>query len=120
MPELALRAQLRARGLRYRVDYTPLPELRRRVDVAFVRARVAVNVNGCFWHGCTRDRAIPRTNARWWAAKIARNRARDRQTARLLRGAGWHLVRVWEHEPPATAAGRVVRTLNLLTARSVR
>ena len=104
--ELSLRSQLHRLGLRYRVDRRPLATVSRRADVVFRRARVAVFVDGCFWHGCASDQEPPRTNTRWWIAKIARNRARDRDTDVMLRHAGWKVIRVWEHEHAATAPAR--------------
>lgn len=98
-PELALRRALHAAGYRYRVVH-PVPGNRRRsIDIAFTRARVAVFVDGCFWHGCPEHGTRPHANAGWWTAKLAANRARDEDTDRLLREAGWQVVRVWEHEP---------------------
>lgn len=110
-PELALRRLLHAAGLRYRVDRAPLPGLRRRADVVFTRARVAVYVDGCFWHSCPVHATHPRNNAQWWADKLAGNVARDRDTDRRLEDAGWTVVRIWEHEDPATAAEKVVRAV---------
>jgi DNA mismatch endonuclease (patch repair protein) len=108
--ELALRSALHRLGLRYRVD-RKLPGLRRRADLTFVRARVAVFVDGCFWHGCPRHVTWPKANAEWWRAKLEMNRRRDADTSRQLRRAGWRVVRVWEHELPARAAVRVARTV---------
>lgn len=105
--ELALRRLLHARGLRYRVHVRPVPGLRAEVDVVFGPARVAVLVDGCFWHGCPLHGTWPRTNAEWWRSKIERNRARDGETDRALGEAGWLVLRVWEHEPPAEAAARI-------------
>lgn len=107
-PEMALRRRLHALGLRYRVDHPVLPEMRRRrPDVVFVGARVAVFVDGCFWHRCPEHAIPPRNNASWWAAKLQRTVDRDRDTDRRLCGAGWLSLRVWEHEPPDQAAARV-------------
>ena len=107
-PELALRRALHARGLRYRVTY-PVPGNRlRTIDIAFTRAKVAVFVDGCFWHGCPDHGTQPRANAGWWATKLAANAARDRDTDRLLTEAGWTVLRVWEHEAPEVAATRVL------------
>jgi DNA mismatch endonuclease (patch repair protein) len=106
-PELAVRRLLHAAGLRYRVDRPPLPGLRRRADLVFRPARVAVYVDGCFWHGCPGHGTRPRANRDWWEAKISRNRARDADTDARLAAAGWRVVRVWEHEPLAEAAERV-------------
>lgn len=118
-PELALRRILHARGLRYFVDRAVVPgDRRRRVDVVFPRARVAVFVDGCFWHGCrAHGRPLPAANASYWSEKIARNAARDRETTDLLEAAGWVVVRVWEHEDPAAAADRVKVALDLASRR---
>lgn len=115
-PELALRRLIHAAGLRYRVDRAPLPGLRRRADLVFGRARVAVFVDGCFWHGCPLHGVKPRTNAEWWRAKLDRNRARDRDTDARLAEAGWEVLRVWEHEDPAEAAHRVRQAVAARTA----
>jgi DNA mismatch endonuclease (patch repair protein) len=96
-PEVALRRELHARGLRYRVAY-PIPGQRRRtIDIAFTRAKVAVFVDGCFWHGCTEHGTKPRSNSAWWQEKLAANVARDADTDRVLADLGWQVVRVWEH-----------------------
>jgi DNA mismatch endonuclease (patch repair protein) len=97
-PELALRSDLHRRGLRFFVDRAPLLGMRRRADLAFPRKRVAVYVDGCFWHGCPIHGAWPKHNADWWRRKIETNQARDRDTDRQLRDAGWTVIRLWEHE----------------------
>ena len=104
--ELALRTALRALGLRYRIEVM-LPGTRRRADVAFVRAKVAVFVDGCFWHGCPEHGRVPSTNPQYWPAKFARNRARDERVTAALEADGWTVVRLWEHVPVAEAAERV-------------
>lgn len=104
-PERRLRAELVLLGLRYRVQRAVLP--RRTADVAFPGARVAVFVDGCFWHGCPVHHRPPRSNAGWWSAKVAANRARDADTDRRLAAAGWAVVRVRECEDPAVAAAQV-------------
>ncbi|MFC9893051.1 very short patch repair endonuclease [Nocardia sp. NPDC127579] len=106
-PELALRKELHRRGLRYFVDRAPLAGQRRRADVVFPRLRVAVYVDGCFWHRCPQHATDPKNNAEWWAAKLAANVTRDRATDAALRAAGWQVVRIWEHEDPGRAADRV-------------
>lgn len=106
--ELALRRELFRRGLRYRVDAAPLTGVRRRVDLLFGRAKVAVFVDGCFWHSCTTHGTLPRANAEWWAAKFAATARRDRDTDRLLAEAGWTVIRIWEHESVWDAADRIV------------
>jgi DNA mismatch endonuclease (patch repair protein) len=106
-PERALRSALHRLGLRFRVHVRPVPGLPRRADVIFPRARVAVFVDGCFWHGCPVHGTWPKANAEWWRAKIESNRARDADTDRRLTEAGWTVVRVWEHEDPDGAARQV-------------
>ncbi|MEU6905695.1 very short patch repair endonuclease [Streptomyces coeruleorubidus] len=105
--ELAVRRLLHAAGLRYRVEY-PVPGLpRRRIDVAFPRAKVAVLIDGCFWHGCPQHATHPKANAEWWRSKLDRNMARDRETTEHLLAAGWTVLRFWEHEAPEEVAVRV-------------
>lgn len=106
-PEMAVRSALHRRGLRFRVQARPLPELRRTADVVFRPARVAVFVDGCFWHGCPKHGTQPTRNRAYWSPKIARNRERDRETDALLLDAGWLPVRVWEHEDVADAIERI-------------
>jgi DNA mismatch endonuclease (patch repair protein) len=110
-PELALRSELHRRGLRYRIDQKPLENLRCRADIVFRRQKVAVFVDGCFWHGCPEHGTSPKTNATYWNAKIARNMERDQLNDAELSNAGWAIVRVWEHEPPADAASRIAGIL---------
>ncbi|MBB6075891.1 DNA mismatch endonuclease (patch repair protein) [Streptomyces paradoxus] len=105
--ELAVRRLLHAAGLRYRVEY-PVPGLpRRRIDVAFPRAKVAVLIDGCFWHGCPQHATRPKANAEWWRTKLERNMARDRETTERLLAAGWTVLRFWEHEAPEGVAVQV-------------
>lgn len=106
-PELALRSAVHALGLRYRVDAPPLTGVRRRADLVFPRAKVAVFLDGCFWHGCPEHHTVARANATFWADKVSGNRARDRDTDERLAAAGWVSVRIWEHEDPVVAADRV-------------
>jgi DNA mismatch endonuclease, patch repair protein len=107
-PELLIRSELHRRGLRFFVDRAPLTGLGRRADLVFPRGRVAVYVDGCFWHGCPIHGTWPKNNAQWWREKIEANRARDRDTDRRLRDAGWLPVRVWEHESAVVAADQIV------------
>lgn len=106
-PEVALRAELHRRGLRFRIDLPVIPGLRRRPDIVFTRARVAVFVDGCFWHGCPDHGTWPKNNAAFWREKIETNRQRDGDTDARFRAAGWMAERVWEHENPSLAADRV-------------
>jgi DNA mismatch endonuclease, patch repair protein len=110
-PELELRRVLHARGLRYRVDVAPEPTLRGRADIVFRQARVAVYVDGCFWHSCPDHGVLPKGNREWWRAKLEATVRRDRTTERTLRDLGWMVVRVWEHEDPDEAADRVEAAL---------
>lgn len=110
-PELALRRRLHAAGLRYRVDH-PLPtNRRRRADVLHTPSRVAVFVDGCFWHGCPEHSRPIRTDTGFWNTKIERNRQRDLDTDETLRAHGWLPIRVWEHDDPDGAARRVLRAV---------
>lgn len=105
---MALRRAVHAQGLRYRVDAPlPLTGVRRRADLLFSRVRVAVFVDGCFWHGCPLHATSPRSNSAWWGDKLAGNVRRDEDTDRRLRDAGWLSVRVWEHEDAGSSAARV-------------
>ncbi|MET0306622.1 MAG: very short patch repair endonuclease [Solirubrobacterales bacterium] len=108
--EIALRAELHRRGLRFRVDL-PLRAADRivRPDVVFSRPRLAVFVDGCFWHCCPAHGNIPRANVDYWRPKLARNVARDQAVNLALTGAGWRILRAWEHEEPDEIADRVVR-----------
>lgn len=113
-PELALRRKLHSMGLRYRLDRKIVPGTHRGVDIVFPAPRVAVFVDGCFWHGCPEHGAHrPAVNEWYWPAKIAGNRERDRDTDARLRAAGWLVIRVWEHESPERAAARVARAVRL-------
>ncbi|WP_052021610.1 very short patch repair endonuclease [Actinokineospora spheciospongiae] len=109
--ELRLRTALHSRGLRYRVDAQPVKGIRRRADVVFTAARVAVFVDGCFWHGCPEHYRPASKNAVFWSAKIEGNQARDAETDRLLDEAGWRVIRVWEHEPVDDCARRIEDTV---------
>jgi DNA mismatch endonuclease, patch repair protein len=104
--ELALRSALYRLGMRFRVD-AQLPGTRRRADLVFRRARVAVFVDGCFWHGCPQHGTWPKANADWWRAKIEANRRRDKDTTQHLAAAGWFVIRFWEHSDPAIAARKI-------------
>lgn len=106
-PEMAIRRELHGRGLRYRVQLYVPGNRRRRIDVVFTRAKVAVFVDGCYWHGCPEHGVRPVTNCEWWDWKIQKNRDRNLDTNRLLEEQSWTVVRVWEHEDPAAAADRI-------------
>ncbi|MFF8551842.1 very short patch repair endonuclease [Streptomyces sp. NPDC015501] len=110
-PELALRRAVHARGLRYRVATRPLPALRRTADLVFPRQKVAVFLDGCFWHGCPEHHTKAARNSEYWKAKVRRNRERDVDTTERLTGEGWVVIRFWEHEDPLAAALIVERAV---------
>lgn len=114
--ELAVRRALHRLGMRYRL-HTAVPGMRRRsIDIAFTRAKVAVFVDGCFWHGCPFHGSVPRSNTDWWTDKIKKNVRRDAETASHLAELGWLVFRFWEHEDPNEVAQTVrdsVRALRL-------
>ena len=110
-PELALRTLLHAQGLRYRIATRPLRDLRRTADVVFRSARVAIFVDGCFWHRCPEHYTLPKTNPDYWLPKLERNEERDRETDSALIAAGWLPIRVWEHEDVAVAARKIERAV---------
>jgi DNA mismatch endonuclease (patch repair protein) len=107
-PEKAVRSAVHALGMRFRVN-APVHcgEVRVRPDLVFTRARVAVFIDGCFWHSCPEHGDQPRTNTDYWRPKLAANVARDRRVDHALQEDGWQVVRIWEHEDPAQAAERV-------------
>jgi DNA (cytosine-5)-methyltransferase 1 len=114
-PELALRSELHRLGLRYFVD-RPIDGTRRRADIVFPGPRVAVYVDGCFWHSCPAHGTVPKENRDWWIAKLKANRRRDEDTDARLHAAGWIVLRFWEHEAPTTAADVVLKSVRSRTA----
>jgi DNA mismatch endonuclease, patch repair protein len=120
-PEMLIRNELHHRGLRYRVNFALLPG---RPDLAFTLARIAVFVDGCFWHACAEHGILPKNNREWWREKLERNVARDREKDQQLDMAGWVVVHIWEHEDPVVAADAIEelwrsrRKLATLRARS--
>jgi DNA mismatch endonuclease (patch repair protein) len=107
-PEVQLRSELHRRGLRFRKDLlVRTPDAKARVDICFTRARVAVFVDGCFWHSCPDHQHLPKRNTDYWVPKLAANVDRDRRVDQALRAAGWSIVRVWEHEDRHSAADRI-------------
>jgi len=111
-PERVLRSELHRRGLRFRIDYpVPVDGRSPRPDVAFTKKRVAVFIDGCFWHGCPEHSQRPKQNSQYWGPKISRNIERDaEQDARLAAG-GWMVLRFWEHDDPIRAADEVERLI---------
>ena len=111
--ELAVRRLLYGRGLRYRVN-VPVPGMARRTaDIAFKGPRVAVFLDGCFWHGCPEHATSPKANADWWRTKLDRNIARDRETTEHLIAQGWTVLRFWEHEDVELIAARIAAEVAL-------
>nr|WP_274030333.1 very short patch repair endonuclease [Streptomyces sp. MMBL 11-1] len=111
-PEVAVRKLLHAAGYRFRVN-ARVPDMpRRTIDIAFTRAKVAVMIDGCFWHGCPVHATRPKSNAQWWRDKLDRNMARDRETTEHLAAAGWTVLRFWEHETPDGAAALVAAAVD--------
>jgi DNA mismatch endonuclease (patch repair protein) len=106
-PELALRSALHRRGLRFRVNRRPEADLRTTADVVFGPARVAVYVDGCFWHACPEHGNLPRANREWWRAKLQGTTERDRRNDEALRARDWEVIRVWEHQDPEEVADRI-------------
>ncbi|MFI8005249.1 very short patch repair endonuclease [Streptomyces sp. NPDC086010] len=107
-PERLIRRLVHAQGLRYRVAARPLPDLRRTADMVFRPAKVAVFVDGCYWHGCPKHYVAPKTNKGYWSEKVARNMARDRDTDNRLSEAGWLVLRFWEHQDSSACALTIV------------
>lgn len=110
--ERALRSELHRRGMRFRIHRKVLEGTRRTADIVFPRQRVAVFLDGCYWHGCPEHLTWPKNNAEWWRAKIEANIARDRDTDERLLDAGWTVVRIWGHEAVNEAADRIEAMLS--------
>jgi DNA mismatch endonuclease (patch repair protein) len=117
--ELAVRSAVHRRGLRFRIDVSPLPGLRSRADLVFPTHRVAVFVDGCFWHSCPSHATSPRANEGWWKEKLKQNRLRDRRVDAQLEEAGWRVIRVWEHEDPEEAADRIEGLIRSTTSAGI-
>lgn len=116
-PEKALRSALFRKGLRFRVDTRTIKELNRKADIVFRTAKVAVFVDGCFWHGCLIHGTQAKANAEFWRNKIKQNQERDLDTNEKLKKAGWKVIRVWEHENPEKAAEKILKiVIKLRTA----
>jgi DNA mismatch endonuclease (patch repair protein) len=107
--EMMLRSALYHLGARFRVHKRIIPGHTRTADVVFARIKVAVFVDGCFWHSCPRHNSLPKANRGWWKAKLAANVKRDRHSDLVLRRGGWRVIRVWEHEDVENAARRILK-----------
>lgn len=105
--ETHLRSELHRLGLRFRVDVRPIEDTYCRPDIVFQAVKVAVFVDGCFWHRCPEHGTLPKANAQWWRSKLSSNVERDQRVDKLLQSRGWEVIRVWEHEELLPAAIRV-------------
>ncbi|MGF1342297.1 very short patch repair endonuclease [Streptomyces flavovirens] len=111
-PEVAVRKLLHASGYRYRLNERVPHMSRRTIDIAFTRSKVAVFLDGCFWHGCPDHATQPKANAEWWRQKLDRNMARDAETTAHLVAEGWTVLRFWEHQSPAQVADVVAEAVD--------
>lgn len=109
--ELQIRREIFRRGLRYRVDRRACRDVNSRADLVFGPVKVAVYIDGCFWHSCPKHSTIPKANRDWWVRKLDRNKERDQQTDRALSRHGWKVIRIWEHEDPIAAANRIEKVV---------
>jgi len=119
-PEIRLRSLVHKAGLRYAIDVRPEADINRRADLVFRAAKVAVFVNGCFWHGCPKHYSSPKSNKRYWSEKVRRNRARDVETRFLLKRRGWRVLVFWEHQPAQSCSERVVSVVSERKRRAAR
>ena len=108
-PELILRSELHSRGLRFRVNRRQLPGT---PDIVFGPAKVAVFVDGCFWHSCPDHGVLPKNNREWWRTKLRANRERDLRKNQELEELGWLVIHVWEHEKVGPAADGIESLVN--------
>lgn len=119
-PERAVRSLLHAQGLRYRTHFCPVQPLRRTADIVFTRWRIAVFIDGCFWHACPEHFVAPKSNSEYWMSKMEGNQRRDREVNSTLNEAGWTVLRFWEHEPPLGVADRIVIAVREAATQPVR
>ncbi|WP_235980634.1 very short patch repair endonuclease [Streptomyces albidus (ex Kaewkla and Franco 2022)] len=112
-PEVTVRRLLFAAGLRYRLQRRVPGMSRRTIDIAFPGPRVAVFLDGCFWHGCPEHATSPKANAEWWRTKLDKNMARDSETTSHLKAEGWTVLRFWEHEDPKVVADEVAAAVRV-------
>lgn len=117
--EIAFRRALHATGLRFNKHRRPVEGLRCEPDLLFPGPRLAVFIDGCFWHACPEHRSVrPKTHADWWSQKLDGTVARDRRNDAALEAAGWSVLRIWEHEPTADAVDRVITRIAELRGRT--
>jgi DNA mismatch endonuclease, patch repair protein len=116
-PEVALRRELYRRGLRYRVNYEVMKKPRRVADVAFPWLKIAIFIDGCYWHGCPEHATWPKQNAEFWRQKIETNRLRDADTNSRLLDVGWTVLRFWEHQSPIECAETIAQKIATTRAK---
>jgi DNA mismatch endonuclease, patch repair protein len=119
-PEVAVRSALHRRGFRFRKNHSPVPDIRCAADVVFPGVRIAVFIDGCYWHRCPVHGTNPVTNASYWTAKLDRNVARDRRNDADLAARGWTVLRFWEHEEPDAIASRIAVEIRARSAKPSR
>jgi DNA mismatch endonuclease (patch repair protein) len=112
--EVAIRSALHRLGFRFRIHRRLIPGSMRTVDIVFGRIRLAIFLDGCFWHACPQHSSIPKTNTDWWTAKLQANIERDRSTTETLERAGWTVLRIWEHVPLSRAVELISTEVCLL------
>jgi DNA mismatch endonuclease (patch repair protein) len=114
-PEVQLRRALHTAGLRYRVHDRALPGT---PDIVFPRARLAIFIDGCFWHGCSEHGVLPKNNREWWREKLTINRERDQRKDEGLKSIGWLPLHFWEHEDVDAMVPVVVELWRQRTGRT--
>lgn len=115
-PEMVIRRRLHAEGLRFRVSVRPLPKVRRTADIVFTRPKIAVFIDGCFWHGCPEHYQAPVRNGTFWSEKRDRNRERDAETDATLAAEGWTVLRYWEHQVKREPVTVITAIIDAVTA----
>ena len=115
-PEKLLRAALHANGLRFRKDFYPEPDLRIKADIVFVRLKICIFIDGCFWHVCPAHFKVPKTNTAWWQEKITDTARRDIEQTRILSERGWSVIRIWEHDIVSSKISEITQTIQSFCA----
>ena len=100
------------------MDFSPRGDRRRRADIVFTRRKIAVFMDGCFWHSCPTHRTAPKSNVEYWESKLRRNVERDRETTQSLTESGWTVLRFWEHEDPLAVATAITAEVRAAVERS--
>lgn len=118
--EMRVRRLLHSAGIRYRVDFRPINEVRSRVDVGWKTLKLAVFIDGCFWHMCPAHFTPPKSNSEWWQKKLETNVERDQRITQALTAHGWTVLRFWEHENPECIARRIVSHRTRLSRHTIQ